>query len=152
MEKEAKSPLEADPLSLTFIRNQLAQNESNAAAILRSVIHSDRYAASTASFKGQDALDFIEMLDNASFTSNLGLGASANPVTQAIDTTYYAETDLFQEFRRLCGRAGLLPSSHMLLGQLTKSGDQPIASGSYCKQSVSRLNLIILLITGRPTW
>lgn len=69
-EPEVKSDPEPqpEPLSLASIREQIAQNKSkfNAAAILRKVIHSKGYTTLTSSFNGEDALEFIEMLDNAS--------------------------------------------------------------------------------------
>ena len=36
---------------------------------------------------------------------------------------------MFRKFRQLCGQAGLLPASHIILERSTKTTDQPIASG-----------------------
>ena len=41
------------------------------------------------------------------------------------------DADLFKELRKLCGRTGTLPSSHMLRGGLVKTSDIATASGGF---------------------
>ncbi|KAF9789359.1 kinase-like domain-containing protein [Thelephora terrestris] len=50
--------------------------------------------------------------------------------TQALTATQ-SDSQIFKKFRQLCGRTGLLPASHMILGSLIKTRDHPIASGAF---------------------
>ena len=38
---------------------------------------------------------------------------------------------IFERFRQLCGRMGLLPTSHIISGELIQMAEQPVASGAF---------------------
>ena len=48
---------------------------------------------------------------------------------QALTATKY-DTEIFDKFRQLCGRTGLLPASYIIPGNSSKMAEHPIASGS----------------------
>lgn len=69
-----------------------------------------------AEVKGEQAQEFIDLLDNVLDTAKL-------------------DKDLFRKclraLRKICGSTGLLPTSHMLTKGLTKLGGVPVASGGF---------------------
>ena len=49
---------------------------------------------------------------------------------QALQVIPYDIT-IFKEFRQLCGRAGLLPTSHIIPGKLIHTTERPVAHGGF---------------------
>ena len=39
---------------------------------------------------------------------------------------------IFKKFRQLCGRAGLLPDSHIIPGNILQMTEHPVTSGAFC--------------------
>jgi len=49
---------------------------------------------------------------------------------QALQATTYDVT-IFKRFRQLCGRMGLLPTSHIIPGKLIQTAGSPVARGGF---------------------
>ena len=58
------------------------------------------------------------------------VGSHPDCVTQALQTTTHDVT-IFKQFRQLCGRKGLLPTSHIIPEEYVRTTEYPVAYGGF---------------------
>ena len=91
----------------------------------------DSYVSSLVGDIGR-AMRLLEVFDKVCSVkySIMRIDSQHQPMVQALQTATYDVT-IFKRFRQLCGRTGLLPTSHTIPEKLIKTTEHPIASGGF---------------------
>ena len=100
---------------------------------LHNLIQSDGEDHYSSDLQGLDLIRLVDFLDGVRVLSSLSLQLTEQaPQALAIIPTADDVSRLcLLKLRAICSHRGILPSSHIIAGGLTKLGDYPVASGNF---------------------
>jgi hypothetical protein len=137
MPTEVQPPLAGDLTAFTARLDELrADQNSNdlSDALWATFKQRELYNSYISSLAGdtERAKGLLEVFDKVrSATCTISwIGSQYLCAVQALQTTTYGVT-IFEQFRELCGRTGLLPVSHIIPGRLIRMTEHPVAPGNF---------------------
>jgi hypothetical protein len=80
--------------------------------------------------RAKGLLEVFDKVRSATTCTISWIGSQHRCAVQALQSTTYDVT-IFEQFRQLCGRVGLLPASHMIPGRFIQMSEHPIARGEF---------------------